>query len=173
MERMTPEDLGVIIVLTLLVLLLSLLYDGHRGLVRWWNGVNQRKARYGQAPAPEPAQAERHDPEHAPGCANAEDERNRIAKGRNGGNDELTRNTQLRVQAEAIAALLAADSLYIPDGKGGYKKAGQTLLVKLVTGLSPNGRPGSEYGKLRAELDELMHPVLTVTDGAEVRSIPK
>jgi hypothetical protein len=170
---MTPQDLFIIIGLTLFVLALSLLYDVRQGFLRWWQSVNKTKSRYVQRGDPEPEPAAEPEPANAPGCANTEDERNVIAKGRNDRNDDLTRNNRLRVQAEAVAALLAADSLYIPDGKGGYKKAGQTLLVKLVTGLSANGRADSDYGKLRAELDELMHPVLTIKDGSEVRSIPK
>ena len=63
----------------------------------------------------------------------------RIAMGRNGDNDELSRNDSnlvLRVQAAQVARLLRADSLFVADGKGGYKKAGQGVLIKLSTFLT-------------------------------------
>lgn len=173
MEQMTPNDFAMIIGLTLFVLGLSLLYDMRQGLARWWEGVNKSKSRYVQSGDPEPQPASKPESANAPGCATNEDERNGIAIGRNDRNDDLTRNERLRVQAEAIAALMATDSLYIPDGRGGHKKLGKVALIKLVTGLSANGRADSEYGMLRSELERLTHPTMTVTDGSEARTIAK
>lgn len=92
----------------------------------------------------------------------------RIAMGRNGDNDELSRNDSnlvLRVQAAQVARLLRADSLFVADGKGGYKKAGQGVLIKLSTGLEPNGRASSDYGQLLAELKPMLNPQITIHAG--------
>lgn len=90
--------------------------------------------------------------------------RNAIAAGATERNAVLSRNVVTRVQADIITRLLRAETLYIPDGKGGHKRLGQTDLIRLATGLSPNGRADSEYGQLRAELEELNRPTVTVRD---------
>jgi hypothetical protein len=71
----------------------------------------------------------------------------------------------VRVQAELIARLVQAKSLYVADGKGGYKPCGQTALITLATGLAANGRKDSEYGQLRSELDPLINPQLVIAAG--------
>lgn len=103
-----------------------------------------------------------------PVAAIADEARNGIAMARNERNEELPRNDRnerLRVQSELIARLVQAKSLYIADGKGGYKPAGQTMLITLATGLAANGRPESEYGRLRADLDPLLKPQIAVAAG--------
>ena len=91
-----------------------------------------------------------------------------IAMRRNDDNGELSRNGSnvvLRTQAAQIARLIRSDSIFIADGKGGYKKAGQGVVIKLATGLEPNGRASSDYGQLLAELKLLINPQLTIHAG--------
>lgn len=90
--------------------------------------------------------------------------RNAIATAQGERNEVLSRNVVTRAQADIIARLLKAETLYIPDGRGGHKRLGQTDLIRLATGLSPNGRADSEYGQLRAELETLTRPTVTVRD---------
>lgn len=173
MENLSVENVFMIGGMCLALAVLSVLYDSRHDLAGWWRRVKPSRADYVERAAP-PAGPEA--ATRAPGgpvAATDNGARNVIAMGDNGRNGGLSRNQRLHLQATMIADLLSTDSLYIPDGKGGFKKLGQTALIKLATGLSPNGRPDSEYGALRAELDELMHPRLTVQDGGEVRSIPK
>jgi hypothetical protein len=112
------------------------------------------------------------DPQRAPAAppvaAMSDSARNGIAMGRNERNEDLSRNERnerLRVQAELIARLVQAKSLYIADGKGGYKPIGQTALITLATGLAANGRKDSEYGQLRAELERELNPQLVIAPG--------
>jgi len=88
-----------------------------------------------------------------------------IATGSNDSNGPLTRNVVLRGRAELIAKLLKSESLYVRDAKGNYKHITQTALITLATGLTPNGRPESDYGLLRAELEPLINPVIYISKG--------
>lgn len=97
-----------------------------------------------------------------------------IAMGGNADNGALSRNVVLRARAELIARLLRSESLYVRDHKGNYKLATQTGLIELATGLKPNGRPESDYGQLRAELEPLINPQLLIAAGRpEERAISK
>jgi hypothetical protein len=113
----------------------------------------------------------------APVAATATEPLPPVATPSNAGNAELPRNggnLVLRTQAQVIAHLLKSDSLYIPDGKGGFKELRQTRLIELATGLTANGRPESEYGQLRAELESLINPQLMIAAGRpEERQIAK
>jgi hypothetical protein len=113
----------------------------------------------------------------APVAATATEPLRVIAMRRNEGNEELPRNSGnlvLRSQAQVIAHLVKSDALFIADGKGGYKPLGQVALIRLATGLTPNGRADSDYGQLRAELESLLDPQLTIAAGRpEERSIAK
>lgn len=104
--------------------------------------------------------------------ATATEGRNLIAMGDNERNEELTRNQLLQAQAEIIARLLQSESLYTHEN-GKYKKVGQVAMIRLATGLAPNGRPDSEYGQIRAELESLLRPTMEVRDGSNVRTIAK
>lgn len=104
--------------------------------------------------------------------ATATEGRNLIATGDNERNEVLTRNHVLQVHAETIARLLEADTLYTHEN-GKYKKVGQVAMIRLVTGLAPNGRPDSEYGQIRAELESLLRPTMEVRDGSNIRTIAK
>jgi hypothetical protein len=90
---------------------------------------------------------------------------NAIAITGNGGNEDLPGNGITRAQADIIARLIKSKTLYIPDGKGGFKEAGQVALIRLATGLEPSGRPDSAYSKLKAELDPLLPRTLTISGG--------
>lgn len=90
--------------------------------------------------------------------------RNAIAITDNERNSPLSRNIVARAQADIIARLLKSESLYIPDGRGGYKKVGQVVLIRMATGLEPNGRADSDYGQLKAELDPLLRPELIISN---------
>lgn len=173
MENITPENLFMLIGFTILLGVASMVYDGRHHIARWWQSVRPAPGDYVQHGDREPAHGGAEDRAGGRVAATDNDARNLIATGSNARNEVLTRNERLRVQAEVIADLMDSDSLYIPDGKGGYKKLGQTTLIKLATGLSPNGRPDSDYAQLRAELEEIMRPTMTVTEGGEVRSIAK
>lgn len=173
MDQITPENLFMLLGLTLLLGALSMAYDGRHHIARWWWSVRPARRDYVQPPDPVPAQVGAQGGACAQGGATGNDASNGIATGSNGRNEELLCNERLQAQADIIAQLLQADSLYIPDGKGGYKKLGQTALIKLATGLSPNGRPESEYGQLRAQLEDRLQPSMTVTEGDQVRTIAK
>ena len=173
MESMTPTDLFVIIGICLVVLAGSIAYDSRANLLVWLGSVKGSRADYGQDPADDQPDDQPVEGASTLVAATGNEGSNPIAMGSNERNDVLTRNERLRVQADAVAALLESGSIYIPDGKGSCKKAGQVKLIKLVTGLSPNGRPDSDYGIIRAELDRLTTPVMTVTEGSEVRTIEK
>lgn len=73
-------------------------------------------------------------------------------------NAPLSRNVVVQAQADIIARLIRSETLYIPDGRGGFKKLGQTALIRLALNLEPNGRPESDYGQLKAALDPLIKP---------------
>jgi len=75
-----------------------------------------------------------------------------IAMPRNERNALLSSGLVAQTQASMLVRLLASEVLHIPDGRGGYKRATQTTLIRLATGLEPNGRPDSEYSQLVAEL---------------------
>lgn len=87
-----------------------------------------------------------------------------VAMPRNEGNGELSGNVVLRARAEIIARLLGA-GLYVADGKGGYKELRQTALITLATGLQPTGRADSDYARLRAELEPLINPQISIAAG--------
>jgi hypothetical protein len=97
-----------------------------------------------------------------------------IAMSQSERNEPLPRNVVTRAQADIIARLVKSGSLYTPDGRGGYKALGQTALIRLALGLEPNGRPDSDYGQLKAELDPLLKAELTIGAGrADERTIAK
>lgn len=173
MESMSVQNVFMIIGITIALGMASMLFDARKDLARWWRRVNGSRSRYVAPPRVAPPQNEAHNRPEAPVAANDNGARNAIAMRSNERNEELSRNERLRLAADIIARLIESDSLYIPDGKGGFKKLGQVALIKLATGLSPNGRPESEYGQLRAELEKILEPTMTVTEGSEVRSIAK
>jgi hypothetical protein len=107
----------------------------------------------------------------SPVAATVAEPRNGIAIERNERNAPLTGNIVARAQALLIARLLKSEMLYIPDGKGGYRRITQTALIKLATGLEPNGRPDSDYGLLRAELEPLINPVLVIDAGKSTERV--
>lgn len=82
-----------------------------------------------------------------------------IAMPRNEDNDDLLRN---EVTADVISRLLSSGEIFVRDGKGGYKPASQTATIKISTGLAPNGRAESRYGRLVAALRSIDTPHLTV-----------
>jgi hypothetical protein len=87
---------------------------------------------------------------------------NAIAMGQSAGNEVLPGNGHTRAQAAVIARLYHSGTVYIPDGKGGFKRAGQVDLIKLATGISPSGREDSDYAKLKAELDPMLRREPTI-----------
>lgn len=164
--KMGPADFGYIIAAAALVMITQVLWGWREPIVRWAHHyVTQWRSTVTPATAT------------APVAATATEDAQPVAMRRNEGNEELPRNggnVVLRAQAELIARLVRADSLHVPDGKGGYKKAGQVALIRLATGLEPNGRPDSDYGRLRGELEPLINPQITIAAGRpEERAIPK
>jgi hypothetical protein len=159
---MTPADFAYIIGAALAVMLVQ-------GLWNWRQPIADYVAQWRSERAPATA--------NLPVAATATEPLRPVAMPSNDSNAELPRNGSnlvLRAQAQVIAHLVRADSLHIPDGKGGYKPAGQVALIKLATGLTPNGRADSEYGQLRAELESLLKPQLTIAAGRpEERQIAK
>lgn len=104
------------------------------------------------------ADAGNEDPGFAPVAAAG----NAIATGSGAGNEVLPGNGHTRAQAAVIARLLRSGTVYIPDGKGGFKRVGQVELIKLATGISPSGREDSDYAKLKAELDPMLSRELVI-----------
>jgi hypothetical protein len=159
---MSPSDYALIVFGTIGFLALRSLWDWRRSIAAY---VAQWRRPATPATATTPVAATATEPLRV------------IAMGRNDSNAELPRNGSnlvLRAQAELLARLIRSDSLFIADGKGGYKPAGQTALIRLATGLAPNGRADSDYGQLRAELESLLDPQLTIAAGRpEERSIAK
>jgi hypothetical protein len=159
--RMSPADFAYIIGAAALVMLSQALWGWRHNIVGY---VTKRRSR----PAPATATA--------PVAATATEALPPVAKPSNEVNEELPRNggnLVLRAQADIIARLLKAD-MYIPDGKGGFKELKQTRLIELATGITANGRAESDYGQLRAELEKLINPQLTIAAGRpEERQIAK
>lgn len=109
-----------------------------------------------------------------PVAATEQEARNVIATPGNADNGALPGNVVLRARAELIARLLKSESLYVRDAQGNHKRITQTVLIELATGLKPNGRPESDYGQLRAELEPLINPQLVIAQGRpEERVISK
>jgi hypothetical protein len=160
--QMTPADFAYIIGAAALVMISQMLWN-------WRGPIADYVARWRSERTPTTA--------NPPVAATATEPLRPIAMGRNEGNEELPRNggnLVLRVQAQVIAHLVKSDALYLADGKGGYKPAGQVALIKLATGLAPNGRADSEYGQLRSELESLLNPQLMIAAGRpEERQIAK
>jgi hypothetical protein len=159
---MTPSDFAYIIGAAAAVMLVQALWN-------WRQPIADYVAQWRSERAPATA--------NPPVAATATEPLRPVAMPRNDSNDELPRNggnLVLRAQAQVIAHLVKSDALYLSDGKGGYKPAGQVALMKLATGLIPNGRADSDYGQLRAELESLLNPQLTIAAGRpEERQIAK
>ena len=164
LARMSPSDYAYIIGAAALVMISQLLWG-------WRQPIADYVTRLWQWVTPAPATAT------TPVAATEPEPLRPVAMPRNDSNQELPRNggnLVLRTQAQIIAHLVKAGTLHIPDGKGGYKPAGLVALITLATGLTPNGRPESDYGQLRAELESLMRPHLVVAAGrSEEREIAK
>jgi hypothetical protein len=164
MEHMSVSDLFTLLGACVLVGIGFILYDTWRGVKSSNDDADDYDNREegGEEPQPQPKAAP------PPIAATAPVTLRPIAITRNERNEDLPRNERnerLRVQADIIARLTQAKSIYIADGKGGYKLIGQTALITLATGLAANGRPDSEYGQLRAELDPLLRPQIAVAAG--------
>jgi hypothetical protein len=177
LEKLSVDSFFMLLGITLVLGLISIAYDVWSKSVKtpdheaddYGNGKEEQEEQEGRGPQPKPATA--------PIAATSENERNAIATTRNERNEELLRNERnerLREQAELIARLVKSETLYIQDGKGGYKRAGQVAIIRLATGLEPNGRGDSEYGQLRTALKPLLEPVFQIAAGRpEERAISK
>lgn len=152
--RMTPSDFAYIIGAAALVMITQMLWGWREPIIDY---VTLMRRRMTSATATQPVAATDNEPLRP------------IAIGRNERNEELSRNERneelRRMQADIIMRLISSDALFIADGKGGYKKAGQGVLIKVATGLEPNGRKESDYGLLQAELKGQLNPTLTIHAG--------
>lgn len=152
-SRMSPTDFLFIIVMAAGVMVTQLLWGWREPIIDY---VTLMRRRICHATATQPVAATDNEPLRP------------IAMGRNERNEELSRNERneelRRMQADIIMRLISSDALFIADGKGGYKKAGQGVLIKVATGLEPNGRKESDYGLLQAELKGHT-PTLTIHAG--------
>jgi len=162
--RMTPSDFAYIIGAAALVMLSQLLWGWREPIIDYVTLIRQKVAT-----------------KHAitPVSATDNEPLRPIAMPRNERNEELTRNERneelRRMQADIIMRLVTSDALFIADGRGGYKQASQGFLIKVSTGLEPNGRKESEYGLLREMMKELSNePMITISAGRpEERQIAK
>ncbi len=161
-ENLSVNSFFMFIAMCASLVLVSVLYDVWKHQTK---SASADVADYDNREAGEEEDDPQPEPAAAPVAAIDGEARNGIAMPRNERNAELSRNERLRVQAELIARLVQAGTLYIPDGKGGYKPARQTRLITLATGLAPNGRGDSEYGQLLAALKPLLNPQLVVAAG--------
>lgn len=170
METMTPSELFMIIGLCVAVLIGKWIYDS------WQEQRESTDDDYDKSGDAEPTHDPQPKPAAPPVAATSPTALQPVATGYNERNEDLPRNERnerLRVQADIIARLLQS-GVYVPNGNGGYKQIKQTAMIKLITGLSPNSRVDSDYGQLRAELEELINPQLLVAAGRpEERQIAK
>lgn len=166
LARMTPGDYAFIIGMALFVMLTQMLWGWREPIVaffRQWS-VNDRGSGYVTGDeTDQPATTAT-----TPVAATSNEPLRRIAMQSNEDNEPLTRNGRnpvLRARAGLIARLLKSESLYVRDTAGNYRRVTQTGLIELSTGLKANGRPESDYGQLRAELEPLINPQIVISAG--------
>ncbi len=163
-SRMSPTDFLFIIIMAAGVMVTQLLWGWREPIIDYVTLIRQKV-----------------NPKHAitPVAATDNEPLRPIAMPRNERNEELTRNERneelRRMQADIIMRLVTSDALFIADGRGGYKQASQGVLIKVATGLDPNGRKDSEYGLLREMMKELSNELMiTISAGRpEERQIAK
>lgn len=172
LARMTPSDFAYILGAVLLVAVSQILWNWRQPIVALFSVKLSGRDYVTSGTTNQPATTAT-----TPVAATSNEPLRPIAIGSNEDNEPLTRNDSnriLRARAELIARLLKSEMLYVRDSQGNYRRVTQTGLIELATGLRPNGRPESDYGQLRTELEPLINPQIVISPGRpEERTIAK